>query len=185
MQKTNGKAKEVNRYSSVDMLIYLSCVIYHLTVSMIFSPLYFILYLYIYFRLRIGHTTRRLYICSTITASRNVLCETFLIRISFIIIIITIITSLSHQRYLVVFHWGLDNTKFPLASSTLLCILADLNDVVIWMVSIRPPISDSSSPLSKLIHKLHFLSLSPSGSTAFLVPLQEISACLNFHFLWF
>ena len=39
--------------------------------------------------------------------------------------------------------------KFPLFSSTLLCILATLNNAVIWMVSIHPPISSSSSLLSK------------------------------------
>ena len=38
--------------------------------------------------------------------------------------------------------------KSPHISRTLLCILAVLNNVVVWMVSIRPSTSKSSSPFS-------------------------------------
>ena len=45
-----------------------------------------------------------------------------------------------------VFHWSLSDSKSPQVSRTLLSILADLNNVVVWMVSTRPVISKSSSP---------------------------------------
>ena len=42
-------------------------------------------------------------------------------------------------------HWSLSD-KFSQVSRTLLSILADINNAVIWMVSTRPVISKSSSP---------------------------------------
>ena len=47
-----------------------------------------------------------------------------------------------------VFHWSLNESKSPQVSRTLLCILAVLNNVVVWMVSTRPPNSKSSSLFS-------------------------------------
>ena len=47
-----------------------------------------------------------------------------------------------------VFHWSLSDSKSPQVSRTLLGILAVLNNVVVWMVSTRPPTSKSSSPFS-------------------------------------
>ena len=47
-----------------------------------------------------------------------------------------------------VFYWGLSDIKSPQVSSTLLSILADLNNVVFWMVSTRLPNSKSSSRFS-------------------------------------
>ena len=47
-----------------------------------------------------------------------------------------------------VFHWSLSDCKSPQVSTTLLGILAILNNVVVWMVSSRPPTSKSSSPFS-------------------------------------
>ena len=47
-----------------------------------------------------------------------------------------------------VFHWSLSDNKSPQVSRTLLNILAVLNNVVVWMVSTRPPTSKSSSPFS-------------------------------------
>ena len=46
-----------------------------------------------------------------------------------------------------VFHWSLSDSKSQV-SWTLLSILAVLNNAVVWMVSIRPPTSKSSSPFS-------------------------------------
>ena len=46
------------------------------------------------------------------------------------------------------FHWSLSDIKSALVSRTLLTILVVLNNAVVWMVSTRPPISKSSSPLS-------------------------------------
>ena len=56
--------------------------------------------------------------------------------------------SFSHQRQLMVFHWSLSDSNSPQVSRTLLSILAVLNNVVVWMVSTRPPTSNSSSPFS-------------------------------------
>ena len=44
-----------------------------------------------------------------------------------------------------VFHWSLSDSKSPQVSRTLLSILADLNNVVIWIFSTCPLISKSSS----------------------------------------
>ena len=44
------------------------------------------------------------------------------------------------------FHWSLSDSKSPQVFRTLLSILADLNNGVVWMVSTRPLISKSSSP---------------------------------------
>ena len=45
-----------------------------------------------------------------------------------------------------VFHWSLSDSKSSQVSRTLSSILAVLNNVVVWMVSIRPPTSKFSSP---------------------------------------
>ena len=45
-----------------------------------------------------------------------------------------------------IFHWSLSDSKSLQVSGTLLSILAILNNVVLWMVSTRPLISESSSP---------------------------------------
>ena len=44
------------------------------------------------------------------------------------------------------FQWSLSDSKFPQVSRTLLRILADLSNAVVWAVSTRPVISKSSSP---------------------------------------
>ncbi len=72
----------------------------------------------------------------------------FLVIFVLYIIIIIIHSSFSHQRYLMVFHWSLSDSKFPQVSRTLLSILAILNNVVVLMVSPRPPTFTSSSPFN-------------------------------------
>ena len=47
-----------------------------------------------------------------------------------------------------VFDRSLSDSNYPQVSRTLLIILADLNNVVVEMVSTRPPISKSSSPIN-------------------------------------
>ena len=74
--------------------------------------------------------------------------------------------------------------------TSLLSILADLNNTVIWMVSIHPLISNSSSPLSK---PLETISSAPIkiGSTvssmfySVLVLWQGLSMCHSFDFFYF
>ena len=53
--------------------------------------------------------------------------------------------SFSHQRDLIVSHKSLSDSKSPQVSRTLLSILADFTNAVVWMVSTRPPTSKSSS----------------------------------------
>ena len=48
-----------------------------------------------------------------------------------------------------VFHWSLSDYKSRQVAGTFLSILADLNNVVVLMVLIRLPISNSSSLLIK------------------------------------
>ena len=45
-----------------------------------------------------------------------------------------------------IFHWSLSDSKSPQVSRTLLSILGNLNNAVVWMVSTHPLISKSSSP---------------------------------------
>ena len=61
-------------------------------------------------------------------------------------IIIFLLESFSHQRLLKVFHWNLSDSKSPQVSRTLLSILPDLNNAVVWTVSTGPVISKFSSP---------------------------------------
>ena len=48
-----------------------------------------------------------------------------------------------------VFCWRPSDSKYPQVSRTLLSILASLDITVVSMVSARPPISNSSSPITK------------------------------------
>ena len=54
--------------------------------------------------------------------------------------------SFSHQRYLIVSYRSLSDTKSHQVSRTLLSILANLNNAVVWMVTTRLLISNSSIP---------------------------------------
>ena len=47
-----------------------------------------------------------------------------------------------------VFRWSVSDSKSPQVSRTLLSILVDLNNAVVWMVLTRPLISKSSSPFN-------------------------------------
>ena len=65
-----------------------------------------------------------------------------------LLLLLLLLQSFSHQRYLVVFHWSLSDNKSPKISRIFLGILAVLNNAVVWMVSTRPPTSKSSSPFN-------------------------------------
>ena len=56
-----------------------------------------------------------------------------------------------YSDQLVVFHWSQGESKSPYISRTFLSTLANLNNAVVWMVSIFRPISNSSRPSSKLL----------------------------------
>ena len=55
--------------------------------------------------------------------------------------IITPMSVFPNQRKLMVFQWSLSDSKSPRVSRTLLGILANLKNTVVWMVSSHPPIS--------------------------------------------
>ena len=74
--------------------------------------------------------------------------------------IIILLTSFSHQRYLIVFHWSLCDSKY-LQIGTLFSIPIDLNNAVMWIVSIHPPISNSAIPLSKQLETFPSALVSP------------------------
>ena len=61
---------------------------------------------------------------------------------------------------LVDFYWSLIDCKFPHVSRTLLSILANLNNVVVWMVLSLSLISNSSNPFSKRLGTI------PSAATS-------------------
>ena len=48
-------------------------------------------------------------------------------------------------------HWSLSDSKFPQVSTTLLNILVDLSNAVVWMVFTRPLISKCPSPRINLL----------------------------------
>ena len=50
-----------------------------------------------------------------------------------------------------VFHWILSDSKSPKVSRTHLRILAVLSNAVVWIVSTRPPTSNSSRPLNNFL----------------------------------
>ena len=56
-----------------------------------------------------------------------------------------------YNLFVMVFYSSLSHSKSSQVSWTLPSILADLNNAVVWMVCARPPISNSSSPFSKLL----------------------------------
>ena len=56
------------------------------------------------------------------------------------------------------FHWSLSDSKSPQVSRTLLRILADLNNLVVWLVSTRPLffLDDCSKRTNYNLYKHHF-----------------------------
>ena len=54
-----------------------------------------------------------------------------------------------YQRQLKIFLSSLSDCKSPRVTRTFLSILADLNNAIVWTVVARPPISNSSIPISK------------------------------------
>ena len=78
-------------------------------------------------------------------------CKLFVFKIVEVIIIWSLFysfESFSHQHQLMVFHKISSDSKSPPVSRTFLSILADLNNVVVWMVSTHVLISNYSSPFT-------------------------------------
>ena len=59
--------------------------------------------------------------------------------------------SFSPQLTLMVFHLSLSDSKSPQVSKSLLDILANFSNAVVWMVSTCPHISKSSSPCTNTL----------------------------------
>ena len=80
--------------------------------------------------------------------------------------------------------------KSPQISRILLSILADLNNEVVWMITIFLHISNFSNPFSKFLVTVYMCRLQmvpplPSCSTNFLALWLSLAACLSFRFFWF
>ena len=73
----------------------------------------------------------------------------FLFSVNVQVIIIFSFESFSHQRKMIVFQWSLRDSKSPQVSRIFHRIQGDLNNAVVWMISIRPLITMSSSPSTK------------------------------------
>ena len=110
--------------------------------------------------------------------------------VSLLLLLLLLFASCSLHRWLVIFHWGLIDSKDPQFTRTLLKILANLNVAVVWMVSIVLLSSNPSSSFPSLseifqVHQLLVVLLLPSCSTVFVVRFQGPSICRFFQFFHF
>ena len=83
------------------------------------------------------------------------------------------------------FHLNLSDSKFHQISRTLLSILTDLNIFVVWMIPIRPPISNSSSPLSILLVTVPSAPITIGITVTFMFNSFVLLQSLSIRFLWF
>ena len=87
------------------------------------------------------------------------------------------------------FHWSLNNRKSPQVSRTLVSILAYLSNGVFWIVSMHPPISNSSSFLTKRLGIVPWVPITIGITVTFMfnsffVLWQGVSTCVSFYLLW-
>ena len=123
-----------------------------------------------------------------ISKSQRILTVSFLSPHNLHLVFITPCKFFTPALY--IFHWSLSDNKSPQISRTLLCILIDLINAVVWMVSAYPPISNSSSPLTKPLETVLSAPLIIGITITFmihnfLVLWQSQTTCLFFHCLWF
>ena len=85
--------------------------------------------------------------------------------------------SFSHQRSLIVFRWSLSDSMSPQVSRTLPSILADLNNTVIWMVSICPLISKFSIPFTNPMGIVPSVLITVGITVTFMFPSFLIYYC--------
>ena len=69
-----------------------------------------------------------------------------------LLLLLFFFSSISQQHQLVVFHWSLSDNKSLQISTTLLSILPNLRNAVIWMILILPHISNSSKLFGVIAH---------------------------------
>ena len=94
-----------------------------------------------YFESAVNHVSR----CAT-GVSPIISIFTFFCLLFIIIILFCSFESFFKQHYQMVSHWSLSDSKFPHVSRTLLSILADLKNDIVWMVPTRSLIFKSYSP---------------------------------------
>ena len=103
-----------------------------------------------------------------------------------VIIIILLVVIFFIPALDVVFLLRLSDSKSPQVSRTLLNILADLNNVVVWMVSARLSISISSSVLNKILGTAPSAPIIIGVTVTFMFHSYFSSvSCLAFRFLRF
>ena len=85
----------------------------------------------------------------------------------------------SYHHQLIVFHWSLSDSMSPQAFRTLLSILADLNCTVVWMVSTRVLISNSSSPFT------YSLVTVPSAPNTIGITVNDDNNISNFNYYFY
>ena len=83
-----------------------------------------------------------------------------------------------------VFHWCLSDRKSPQVSRTPLRILVNLTNVVVWMVSAHPPISNSSRPLYQAFRDCSECTNYNWHHRHILVPRPGQITFISFCFLW-
>ena len=118
-------------------------------------------------------------------ASSTTKCKLF-----YRLLLLLLFAIFSWQPLLMVFHWGLSDSKSLQVTRTLLSILADLKTSVVWMVSIRPLISNYSNLFAKLLGTVPSTPITIGIivtviSQAFLDLRQGRSTCLFFFFFFF
>ena len=100
-------------------------------------------------RSRIWTASVTWYTCCNIARIKSLPSQYYYNHFTLITIIIILsfypFTNFSHQRSSMVSHWTLSDSKSPHVSRTLLSIMVDLNNVVVWMVYPHRLISKSSS----------------------------------------
>ena len=97
------------------------------------------------------------------------------------------LVSFPHRCKLIVFDWNLGDCTSPRIPRTLLSILANLNTVAVWRVSICPPIFNSSISLSKPLGTVLSAPITSSTTVIFRFHnfLSSLAGSLFFHFLSF
>ena len=84
-----------------------------------------------------------------------------------------------HQCKLMVFHWSLNGTKSPQISRTLLSILADLKNAVVWMFFTRPIIIIIIIIIITIIYSLEFFTSMLADGFSLEFEWQQVSSSLR------
>ena len=81
-----------------------------------------------------------------------------------------------------IFPWSVGDSKSPQGCRTLFSILANLNNDVVWIVLIRPPISNSSSLLSNPLGSIPSAPITVGITVTFMFHSYLISPARSFTF---